>query len=433
MGRKSVFFIIYFAQDPIELSKASISTTLENARRLYVRKQRLAEKPAKPTIEAILSVVRDLCYVQWDPIDAVAPSHIISFWSRLGNFRLSDLDRLLWQDKKLFQYWTPVASIVLTEDYPIYYKLMRRYTEPASGAMGSGLVRARKFLAEHRELRKKMLSELKKKGPLQLTQFQNYVRTGRTDGWTSGSDVSNMLHYLTVGGEVMVVGHNGLQNIWGLAEEFLPSLVDRTKLTEEEFEHEAAQRALRALGTAFEREIYLYFPRDRYRNLKKTLENLEQEGRIHRVHVEGLGRKGEQYVHDKDLRLLESIDSENFEPRMTLIAPWDNLLCNLARTERIFGFHYIHENFLPENKRKFGTFVHPILYGDKIIGRTDLRMDKENKKLNVLSVHAEPMAPVNKEIGSMIGEMMREFAGFLGANQVEYSACVPTGWKSSLR
>ena len=351
------------------MSKDSLSTTVENVRRLTVLKQRLAGRlPRKPTDDQILSVVRDLCYVQWDPIDAVAPSHIVSFWSRLGNFRLADLERLLWDEKKIFLYWAPVASIVLTEDYPIYSALMRRYSETLANSTRPSWIKPRKFYSEHKELRKKMLSELKRKGPLQLTEFQDYVRTGRaTDGWSSGSDVRNMLHYLTVMGEVMVVGHKGLQNIWGLSKDFLPPFVDRTKLTDERFEQEAAQRALRALGTAFEREIYLYYPRDRYRNLKQTLEDLDREGKIHRVHVEGLGRNSEQYVHDKDVHLLESIDSEEFEPRMTLIAPWDTLLCNLARTERLFGFDYIHENFLPENRRKYGTFVHPILWGDRIL------------------------------------------------------------------
>ena len=409
-----------------------MTITLENARRLYLRKQRLTGKPAKPTPEAILSVVRDLCYVQWDPTDAVAPSHIISLWSRLGNFRLSDLERLLWDEKWLFLYWTPVASIVLTEDYPIYSTLMRRYPEWLTKAPGGQRARMGKFYTEHTELRKKMLNELKKRGPMQLMQFQDYVRTGRADGWTSGSDVSNMLHYLTLSGEVMVVGHNKLQNVWGLAQEFLPSSVDRTKMTEVEFEHEAAQRALRALGTAFEREIYLYYPRDRYRNLKKTLSDLEQEGKIHRVQVEELGRKGEQYVHDKDLRLLESIDSEELEPRMTLIAPFDTLLCDLARTKRMFDFEYIHENFLPASKRKFGTFVHPVLWGDKLIGRVDLRMDREREKLIVVSVHAEAGAPGGREVSSKIAETLEQFGEFIGAKDLEYPTRVPTGWQSAL-
>ena len=241
-----------------------------------------------------------------------------------------------------------------------------------------------------------------------------------------------MLHHLNVSGEVMVVGHNGLQNIWGLAKDFLPSSVDRTKLSGEEFEHEAAQRALQALGVAFEREIYLYFPRDRYLALKKTLENLEREGKIHRVQVEGLGRNAEQFVHDQDLRLLESMDSEESDMRVRLIAPFDTILCNLARTKRLFGFDYIHENFLPASKRKFGTFVHPLLYGDSLIGRVDLLMDKEKKKLNVVSVHAEPWAPSGRDVSSKIAEMLEQFGEFIGAKDLEYSTRVPTAWRSAL-
>lgn len=394
-------------------------------------KQRLAGKlPGRATKEDLLSVVRDTCFIQWDPVDAVAPSHIIAFWSRLGNYRISDLDRLLWEEKKLFLHWTPAASIVLTEDYPIYSSLMRRYPESLSKSWGGQMRRAKKFLADHKDLRKRVLADLRKKGPLQANQFHDHVPSKSPDGWTSGSNVTVMLYHLMMMGQVMVAGHNGLQNIYDLSERFLPEWVDRRELSEEEFEREAAQRALRALGTLTPREIHLYFPRGRYRNLAKTLQGLEEEGRIHRVHVDGLGRKGEQYVHDRDLRLLESIGSMELEPRMTLLAPFDNILG--GRTSRLFGFNYIHENFLPENKRKYGTFVHPILYGDKFIGRTDLHLNKENKTLKVLSVHAEASAPSDKETATKIRETIREFAEFIGAKQLEYTDQVPTAWKSSL-
>src|SRR5437870_10251878 len=102
--------------------------SLESARRLAVTKQHLADKlTIGSTQDAILSVIRDLGYVQLDPVNVVAPSHLITLWSRVGNFRTSDLDRLLWDDKKLFEHWSHAASIVLTEDYPLFYSLMRRY------------------------------------------------------------------------------------------------------------------------------------------------------------------------------------------------------------------------------------------------------------------------------------------------------------------
>jgi uncharacterized protein YcaQ len=98
-----------------------LSISAEDARRLAVTKQQLAGKlPAKPTREHILSAVRDLTFVQWDPIAVVAPSHVLSLWNRVGDFRLSDLERLLWYEKKLFLHWVNfAASLVLTEDYPL--------------------------------------------------------------------------------------------------------------------------------------------------------------------------------------------------------------------------------------------------------------------------------------------------------------------------
>jgi uncharacterized protein YcaQ len=415
------------------LGKAIISTSLEAARRLAVTKQHLAGKLAPTaTTEHILSVVRDLGYVQWDPIAAIAPSHIISLWSRLGNFRLSDLDRLLWDEKKLFQHWAPIAMIVLTEDYPLYYSLMKRYPESLTKSWGGQRLRARKFLAEHGELRKRVLTQLRN-GPLQLSQFNDYVKTKRNpDGWTSGSDVSQTLSHMQMSGEAMVVGHEGLQNIWGLSERFLPSWTKRTELPGEEFELQAAQRAIGALGTASPREIHYYFARGRYQNLAEAMERLEKESAIHRVSVAGLGGKDERYIHDQDMGLLESMNSDDWQPRMSLLGPFDNLIVGRDRTNRIFGFDYVHEQFLPAEKRKFGTFVLPILWGERLIGRADMLMDRKNEKLLVNSVHAQPGAPAEKKVALGIAKTMQRFAEFLEAKEVVYTARVPKAWRNSL-
>ena len=298
------------------MSKAPIATTLQAIRRLAVTKQHLAGPLlAKHSKQHILSTVHDPCYIQWDPIEAVAPSNIIAFWNRIGNFRRSDLDRLLWDEKKLFLHWTPIASIVLTEDYPIYSSLMRRYLESLSKSWGGNRARAKQFLAKHVELRKRILNQLKA-GPLQLTKFQDHVRAGRSsDGWTPESIVSKMLYHLLIRGKVMVAGHRGNQNLWSLTEKFLPSWVDRKRLTEEEFDSEAAQRAIRALGVASHREVHLYFPRGRYTDPRKTLKRLEDESAIHRVQVKELGGKDERYVHDRDIELLESMNTDMWRPR----------------------------------------------------------------------------------------------------------------------
>ena len=416
------------------MSDRSITTSLETARRLAVTKQHLAgEVPTRASNEDLLTVVRDLAFVQWDPISIVAPSHLISFWSRVGAFRPSELDRLLWEEKKAFLGWTPVASIVPMEDYPLHASFMQRYPDSLSDSWRAQRERARKFLMGHKALRRAVLRELEK-GPLLLTQFEAYVRTKRNEnGWTSGSDVSLMLSYLLMTGDVMVVGHQGNQNVWGLSEDFLPRWVDRKGLTADEAERMAAERAIRALGTASPREIHYYFLRGRYLNLKRALEQLREESTIHRLVVPELGGRDERYIHDADVSLLETVHNDSWQPRVSLLAPFDALICGRERTHRLFGFDYVHEQFLPKDKRTFGTYVLPILWGDRLIGRVDPDMDRTEGRLRVNSVHAEPGAPTGKEVASAIRETIEQFASFLGATEVLYSSRVPAAWKSALR
>lgn len=416
------------------MSATAISATLEDVRRLVVTKQRLAGKPPKgASPDDLVTVTRDLAFVQWDPVNIVCPSHLISFWSRVGDFPLSHLENLLWREKKLFLTSTPIAVIAPTSDYPLHYSLMRRYPGSLSDSWGAQRTRAREFMEKHTPVRKSILHQLED-GPLLLTQFNDYVRTKRNeDGWTPGSDVSRMLGYLQMTGDVMIVGHEGIQNVWGLSKDFLPDWVERTELTEEEVEREAAQKAIRALGTAAAREINYYFVRGRYRRLKAALEVLREEGIIHPIQVAGIPGRDVRYIHDDNLPLLDSIRDGEWEPRMSLVAPFDNLICGRDRTSRLFGFDYVHEQFVPEAKRKYGTYVLPILWGERFIGRIDPQMDRTKDKLLIHSVHAEPGAPPEKEVASEVSDTIDRFARFLGAKEVVYSPRVPASWKRALR
>ena len=416
------------------MSSNPVQASLLAIRRLAVTKQHLAGgRPAKASGDGTLSVVRDLAFIQWDPIEVVAPSHVLSLWSRLDGFRPSDLDMLLWKDKTLFEHWANfVACLVLTEDYPIYHSMMRRYPDSLGDSWGRQREDARRFISSHRTLARSLLKQLEK-GPLRLDQFLEYKPTKRSDdGWTPGSQVSEALFHLHMGGEVMVVGHEGNRNVWGLSRRFLPEWVDRSELTAEETERATALRAIRAVGTASAREINVYFPRGRYLDLKGALEGLVADSTIRLVRVEGLKDRAKRYVHADDLGLLAALE-EDFEPRLSLVPPFDNLISGRTRTNTVFGFDYSHEMFLPEGRRKYGYYVLPIVWGERIIGRVDPVMDRLKEKLVVNSVHAESGAPTDKEVASKIGERIWKLAEFLGAKDVEYSSRVPSAWHGSLR
>ncbi len=409
-----------------------ITTTLENARRLAVTKQHLAGRlPSKPNSNSILEVFRDLGCIQLDPISAVAPSHLIVLWSRLGNFDTADLEQLLWRDKKLFEYWAHQSSLVLMEDYPLYYYMMRGYPESLGPAWRQ---RVQRWLSEHSSLKDYVLRELRQKGPLLSRQFEDRSRVRpRGSGWGSSGDVSRMLFNLFFKGEVMVVGRQGNQKLWDLSERFLPSWVPKKKLSEEEVEIEAVQRAIRALGTANASEIDFHFLRGRYRNLNATLKRLQDESQIHPVEIDGkpIGTR-ERYIHAKDIPLLEKIE-EKWKPRISLLSPFDNLICDRTRTRLLFNFDFTVEIYTPPHKRKYGYYVLPILYGDRLIGRIDPLMDRKKKTLLIKAVHAERNAPKGSEISAQIAKTIESLSRFLNANKIVYSKSVPRFWRDSLR
>lgn len=414
----------------------SVSTSLENVRRLAVVKQGLAgRRPNKPTSKDILELTRNIGCLQLDPISAVAPSHQIVLWSRLGNYDTSHLDNLLWSEKKLFEYWAHQASIVLMEDYPLYYYMMRNYPDVFLKSLGPvWRLRVKKWINANSRLRDYVLRQLEERGPLLSRQFEDKSRTKlRSFGWSSWSDVSRMLFHLYFKGEVMVVGREGKQKIYDLSERFLPSWVPKKELSEEQVEYEGVQRSIQALGTANESELKWYFLRGRYPNLKDTLKRLQADSKIYPVDIQDgpIGR-GERYIHRNDVQTLEEMDSDTWEPRVSLLSPFDNLICDRTRTKLLFNFDYLTEIYTPENKRKYGYYVLPILYGDKFIGRLDPLMDRKNERLLINAVHAEPHAPKHKNVSREIRDTVEQLSDFLGAKEVVYSQRVPKPWRSHL-
>ncbi|MGA7923791.1 MAG: crosslink repair DNA glycosylase YcaQ family protein, partial [Thermoplasmata archaeon] len=412
-----------------------ITVSLDGARRLAVLKQGLGRRrPGRASKESLLSVVRDLAYVQWDPVPIVAPSHLLSFWARVGKFRVSDLEVLLWKERKLMLHWIPFAALVLTKDFPLYASLMKRFPDSFSDSWGRQREQARKFLAEHVPLRRKVLRELRG-GQLTLGQFEDHSRTRRDEGdWGSASDVSLMLDYLLMRGEVMIVGHERGQSVWGLVEEFLPSWADQNALSPEDADCSAAVRAIRALGTATPKEIKFHFIRGCYSDLPGTLGRLCERSVIHRVEVPGSAvRHEERYIHDQDLSLLEKVETQFPESRVSLLPPFDNMVCSQARLIRLFGFDYVREQFLPRERRRFGTYVLPILWGDRFIGRIDPRFDKKSGRLVVNSVHAEPGAPEDRDVAGAISAEIADLANFVGASEVRYTTNVPEIWRNKLQ
>src|SRR5437899_4968822 len=223
------------------------------------------------------------------------------------------------------------------------------------------------------------------------------------------------------------------QKIYDLTERFLPRWVKKKELSEEQVEYEGVQRSIQALGTANESELKWYFLRGRYPNLKDTLKRLKEDSKIYPVNIQyGPIGRGERYIHRNDVQTLEEMDSDKWEPRVSLLSPFDNLICDRTRTKDLFNFDYLTEIYTPENKRKYGYYVLPILYGDKFIGRLDPLMERKNGRLLINAVHAEPHAPKDKNASREVRDTVEQLSEFLGAKEEVYSQRVPKPWRSHL-
>ncbi len=411
----------------------TITTSLEAAKRLTIRKQFLAgNTPEGSFNKKLKAIIRNIGYIQWDPVTVVAPSHLISIWSRIGKFDWSELDKIMWHDKEVLFHWAPIAWLVLAEDYPIYYSLMTRYPDSMRRGWASHAESASKFLNSHHELKQKVMKRLKE-GPAETGQFKDYGNRKKSpDGWSSGNEVTQLLFHLQMKGEVMVAGHSGNQNLWDLTDNFLPKSVERTIIPTVELEMVTAIRAMRALGVSADYDIYRYFVRGRYTDLKGALKKLVEDGKAVKVKIEGQHKAKAYYMLSEDIRALDSIDSDKWEPGLRLISPFDNMITLRDRTQKMFNFNYILEQFVPKEKRKFGTYVLPILWDSNLVGRMDTKFEKQQKTLYVQGMFAEPGFENEAIIGSRLAERVEDLADFLGAEKVKYGKQKPEKWAKYL-
>jgi uncharacterized protein len=324
--------------------------TEEQARRIAVRAQLL-----DGSASGVLETVRHLGFLQMDPIATVATPQQLVLFSRLGPFDTAELDRLLWEERKLFEY---DAFIYPIEDLPLQRARMARRRR------GGKLKRdewIRDFLRENARFRRHVLRELERNGPLLSRDLEHdLMPAGQGHRWWGDRQIRLMLDILAMRGEIAVAGRAGKQRVWDLGERVFPQ---SETLPWREAERELERRRRRSLGVWRERGKWVAHP---------------------------------------------EVSDEPVPDRATLLSPFDRLVHDRDRAEALFGFHYRLEMYVPPAKREFGYYVLPLLVGDRIVGRAEPRFDRKTRKLELLGSWGNT---------SRLGETLERLAQFLGAKE----------------
>ena len=376
----------------------TVELSIEEARRIAIRAQRL-EGPRPPaTADGLMDVARSIRVIQIDSIAvAGAPTQYLVPFSRIGPYDRSILDRLVFQDRMFFHYFAHAASLVLMEDFPIFAWGMRPYTQRTE----KWAPRVVAWLKANDKLRRSVMREIRSHGPLRSRDLEDIsAEHWESAGWNDGRNVNAMLERLWVQGEITVVGRDGNQRMWDLASRWFPNGASRRRISDRARSDRSVELAMRALGVATKSHVYFHFTRGRYPDLLGSLRRLVASGEILPATVEG---KRGFYLH----RDLADHSSAQWRGRTVLLSPFDNLIADRARNRWLFNFDFGIEIYVPEAKRKRGYYAFPILSDDRLIGSVDLRFDKTSRRLVVQKLVFEPGFSMTPAVQKAIDELER--------------------------
>lgn len=386
---------------------ATVSFTLKQARRLALAAQGFDGRspPASVQPSRLNRLIERLGVLQIDSVNALVRSHYLPLFSRLGHYPRDLLDQAAWSQgrrRTLFEYWGHEASLLPMSMYPLMRWRMDR------AARGEGIYQQlARFGHERQDVICRVLASVQEQGALGAGSLS--TREEKAGPWWDWSAEKHALEWLFAAGEVTVAGRRGFERLYDLPERVFPASV----LQQPQPDEAQAQRALllhaaEALGVATEKDLRDYFrlgPADS----RVRLAELEEAGELLRCEVQGWKQPAWCRPAAKIPRKVAA---------SALLSPFDSLVWERSRTERLFDFRYRLEIYTPVHKRMYGYYVLPFLHNERIAARVDLRAERALGRLAVHAVHEEEPG-LDEEGVQALAINLRRMADWLGLEQVQ--------------
>ncbi|MBF6596167.1 MAG: YcaQ family DNA glycosylase [Thermaceae bacterium] len=365
--------------------------------------------------EGTLETLRRLEAVQLDPVNVVAPNHHLVFSNRVGDYKPEHLEAL-YPQKQVFEYWAQARCILPVEDWPLFE--WRREHWRLEHTIEGMMVNSRDegYVPEILEAIEHIRSRLAQEGPLPARVLDTGKKVRGNWGFTAKA-TSQAMEHMWWAGEIAVSHRKGDERHFALAEDWLPESSGVEGHSQELSLQAKLLKFIRAYGVfdAYGTSSRLGWREWAAGEKAAELERLQLEGTLIPLQLEGIKRK--YYLWAELLPLLESLQKAKIAPDIYFLPPLDNLLWRRERISDLFGFDYKWEIYVPDEKRKYGPYVLPILEGQTFIGRLDARMNRANKKLVVRRIFWE--GKPNKLRLERIQKALGNFARGLGV-EIEY-------------
>jgi uncharacterized protein YcaQ len=374
------------------------SITLAALRRHVVAHQGFATRLRRGGADEVEAAIRRLSCVQLDSISTVERSHRIVLTSRVGNYPRGTVSALLGRGR-IFEYWAHEACLLPVEDFPLLRWRMR----------GRGHWDSHdRALREHPEVAELVLAEIRARGPLGSRDFEGEGGGGMWN-WKPAKRV---LDSLWDRGDLSIAGRQGFQRLYDLTERVIPQAVlDAPVPSDGDALRGLVLRAVRGRGALTESGIAEHYRvPGRRAAVRPYVDALVAEGELQRLAVDD---GGPPVLVPAGVPLGESIS-----PGATLLSPFDNLLWDRPFAERLFGFRHVMEIYKPPSQRVYGYYVLPLLRGDRIVGRADLKSDRKTGELRMLAFHREPGVRDTKALREALRGSLERLARAAGLERV---------------
>ncbi|QBF33860.1 winged helix-turn-helix domain-containing protein [Thalassococcus sp. S3] len=390
--------------------------TLDNraARRLFLDRHALAEPPSGPAKGAALAtLIERLGFVQLDSINTVARAHDMILYARRPTYRAKHLKRLYEVDRALFEHWTHDAAVIPMAFYPHWHLRFARDAEVLKA-------RWRNWRRDGFEQRfADVLEQIRDYGSVCSSDVGTSEKKG-SGGWWDWHPSKTALEYLWRSGALTVVGRDGFQKRYDLTERVIEqALCDDCPDPEHSIDW-LCNGALDRLGFATSGEIAAFWDTVSPAEAKAWCAAEEAAGRI--IPVCLLGHDGAARMCFARPDVIEQAMAAPTPPgRIRVLSPFDPALRDRKRAERLFGFHYRIEVFTPAPKRKYGYYVFPLLEGDKLVGRIDMKAERADGVLAVRALWPERKVRWSDARTERLEAELARVARFAGLEDVRFA------------